>query len=269
MNYVLKKAEEGDSTNTRMTNADLLYLKPVNESIVDDLPDLINELKSARRSSELPEFKNQIMGMLYQSNLELDQDEIMELNKKVNDAFGDPTDIVDDVIVTNGKVYNKSSIADKNPSLSEVDFNATPGIGGYYLKNAGMLIDSMDLQSLSDGQLLTLRATTLPRTPKDVGTLPSKLGLPEDINLDEVKTTGEVREQLRKRIENEMQTRMNQRNVFGRDRSSSNPAIVMMMAKRKDFEDIPEDWWKQYVISNPIGISLPRGAAGRGTKYNP
>jgi len=269
MNYVLKKAEEGDSTNTRMTNADLLYLKPVNESIVDDLPDLINELKSARRSSELPEFKNQIMGMLYQSNLELDQDEIMELNKKVNDAFGDPTDIVDDVIVTSGKMYNKSSIADKNPSLSEVDFNATPGIGGYYLKNAGMLIDSMDLESLSPGQLLTLRATTLPRTPKDVGTLPSKLGLPEDINLDEVKTTGEVREQLRQRIEDEMEIRMSKGKVFGRDRSSSNPATVMMMAKRKDFEDIPEDWWNQYVISNPIGISPPRGAAGRGTKYNP
>jgi len=269
MNYVIKKAEEGDSTNTRMTTADLLYLKPVNESIVDDLPDLINELKSARRNSELPEFKNQIMGMLYQSNLELDQDEIMELNKKVNDAFGDPNDTVDKVIVTNGKVYNKSSIADEIPSLSEVDFNATPGIGGYYLKNAGMLIDSMDLESLSDGQLLTLRATTLPRTPKDVGTLPSKLGLPEDINLDEVKTTGEVREQLRKRIEDEMEIRMSEGKVFGRDRSSSNPATVMMMAKRKDFEDIPEDWWNQYVISNPIGVSPPRGAAGRGTKYNP
>jgi len=283
MNYVIKKAEEGDSTNTRMTTADLLYLKPVNESIVDDLPDLINELKSARRNSELPEFKNQIMGMLYQSNLELDQDEIMELNKKVNDAFGDPNDTADKVIVTNGKVYNKSSIADEIPSLSEVDFNATPGIGGYYLKNADLLISKMDLQGLSDGQLLTLRATTLPSGPGDEGTLPQKLGLPKDISLDESKTSGmipgldigdvfrapKVREQLRQRIEDEMEIRMSKGKVFGRDRSSSNPATVMMMAKRKDFEDIPEDWWKQYVISNPIGISPPRGAAGRGTKYNP
>ena len=89
------------------------------------------------------------------------------------------------------------------------------------------------------------------------------------LDIGDIFRAPKVREQLRQRIEDEMQIRMSKGKVFGRDRSSSNPATVMMMAKRKDFEDIPEDWWNQYVISNPIGISPPRGAAGRGTKYNP
>ena len=42
-----------------------------------------------------------------------------------------------------------------------------------------------------------------------------------------------------------------------------------MMAKAEDFETIPQEWWNQYMIKNPIGISEPRGALERGTKYNP
>jgi hypothetical protein len=280
LNFVLNKMES-EGTQVKMTSADLLQQVDISE--IQNLPKHIKQLNKAGRSGDLQTLKDQFVEGIQNPLLELDDDEVIQAIKDINKAFKNEDVVLDDVDDLSDKVFSRSSIVEKIPSLSEVDFNATPGIGGYYLKNADLLISKMDLQGLSDGQLLTLRATTLPSGPGDEGTLPQKLGLPKDISLDESKTSGmipgldigdvfrapKVREQLRQRIEDEMEIRMSKGKVFGRDRSSSNPATVMMMAKRKDFEDIPEDWWNQYVISNPIGISPPRGAAGRGTKYNP
>jgi hypothetical protein len=280
LNFVLNKMES-EGTQVKMTSADLLQQVDISE--IQNLPKHIKQLNKAGRSRDLQTLKDQFVEGIQNPLLELDEDEVIQAIKDINEAFKNEDVVLDDVADLEGKVFSRASIVEKIPSLSEVDFNATPGIGGYYLTNADKLIASMDLKGLSPGQLLTLRATTLPRGPGDEGSLPQKLGLPKDISLDESKTSGmipgldigdvfrkpKVREQLRQRIEDEMEIRMSEGKVFGRDRSSSNPATVMMMAKRKDFEDIPEDWWNQYVISNPIGVSPPRGAAGRGTKYNP
>ena len=39
------------------------------------------------------------------------------------------------------------------------------------------------------------------------------------------------------------------------------------MAKREDFEVIPETWWDRYRIENPRGVVNTRGLT-RGSKYN-
>lgn len=139
--------------------------------------------------------------------------------------------------------------------------------GGYYLKNANKLVSQMDLESLSDGQLLTLRLNTMPRGVGRSSSLPERLGLPSDISLDSRKTSGltplpgisdifatpKVRVQLRNRIENEL----NKRQYSG----------PIQMAKREDFEVIPETWWDRYRIENPRGVVNTRGLR-RGSKYN-
>ena len=126
----------------------------------------------------------------------------------------------------------------------------------------------MDLNSLSDGQLLTLRLNTMPGNVGRKSQLPFKLGLPSDISLDSRKTSGlgpipdigdlfakdKVRVQLRNRIKNELDKR-----------EYSGP---IQMAKREDFEVIPDTWWDRYRIENPRGVVNTRGLT-RGSKYNP
>ena len=91
--------------------------------------------------------------------------------------------------------------------------------------------------------------------------------IPSDISLDSRKTSGltplpgisdifatpKVRVQLRNRIENELDKR-----------EYSGP---IQMAKREDFEVIPETWWDRYRIENPRGVVNTRGLR-RGSKYN-
>ena len=62
--------------------------------------------------------------------------------------------------------------------------------GGYYLKNADKIVSAMDIESLTDGQLLTLRLNTMPGNVGRNSQLPFKLGLPSDISLDSRRTSG-------------------------------------------------------------------------------
>ena len=261
--------------STRMTEADLIHLRltdrstSFDESILDDTPKMITELVKANRKEDIIELRNKYIDVVNTSTkLELDLDEREELKTKIDSIFIDSGQLtLNEEDIKDGTIYRGANLPTLEPSISDVDFNPMPLEGGYYLKNASKLVSQMDLENLSDGQLLTLRLNTMPRGVGRSSSLPERLGLPSDISLDSRKTSGltplpgisdifatpKVRVQLRNRIENEL----NKRQYSG----------PIQMAKREDFEVIPETWWDRYRIENPRGIVNTRGLK-RGSKYN-
>ncbi len=272
INFVLRKIDSGENLlNSKMTSMDLQGVREerFSPALIDRLPKFIKELKDAGRTDDFEVLRNSYVEKISQLT-DTSDDEKIDLVKMVDNIFENENISLEKVIVSStGNLITGESIVENNPKLNEVDFNPNPLIGGYYLKNADQLIASMDLKSLSNGQLLALRLDAMPKSAGQESSLPQKLGLPEDISLDERKTSGllpgldvgdlvrkpKVREQLRDRVERELKLR-----------KYDGP---IMMAKPTDLEPIPQEWWDQYMIKNPVGISEPRGAAGRGTKYNP
>ena len=281
LDFVMERANTNDFINIKLTEADFLsqrislQSKNFDESILEDTPNFISQLEEAGRETEvLGVLRKQYQDFLVRNdNLELTEDEKVELNKRINNIFKesgyDPETSTspDENGGTSGAIYRGANLSALEPSISDVDFNPVPLEGGYYLKNADKLVSKMDLKSLSDGQLLTLRLNTMPRGVGRSSMLPEKLGLPSDISLDSRKTSGltplpglsdlfaqpKTRVQLRDRIEDEL-----------KKRDYSKP---IMMAKREDFETIPETWWDRYRIENPRGVVNTRGLT-RGSKYN-
>tara|TARA_R110000868_G_scaffold161286_1_gene391347 strand:- start:2781 stop:4997 length:2217 start_codon:yes stop_codon:yes gene_type:complete len=271
LGFVLGQVEGKTSTNTRMVEADLLRnrinleSKTFDRALLEDTPKIIQELKEAKRSGEIIDVRNLYHGIIDQSlNLNLDLDEKAELKLEIDNIFKDAGVSLGDN--AKGKTYS-SPLAQLQSSLSEVDFNPVPLDGGYYLKNADKIVSAMDIESLTDGQLLTLRLNTMPGNVGRNSQLPFKLGLPSDISLDSRRTSGlgpipdigdlfakdKVRVQLRNRIESEF----DKRDYSGR----------IQMARKEDFEEIPDEWWAQYRIENPTGVVNTRGLT-RGSKYN-
>ena len=271
LNFVLSNTSNNNSTETRMLEVDLLdkrlniNSKEFSESILEDTPKFISELKSANRGEDVLELRNKYQKFAQTGkNLQLDLDERAELSQKIDNIFKDAGVSLGDN--AEGNTYS-SPLAQMQSSLSEVDFNPMPLDGGYYLKNADKLVAEMDLNSLSEGQLLTLRLNTMPGNVGRNSQLPFKLGLPSDISLDSRKTSGlgplpdigdlfakdKVRVQLRNRIKSEL----DKRDYSGR----------IQMARKEDFEEIPDEWWAQYMIENPTGVVNTRGLT-RGSKYN-
>ena len=271
LGFVLGQVEGKTSTNTRMVEADLLRnrinlkSKTFDRALLEDTPKIIQELKEAKRSGEIIDVRNLYHGIIDQSlNLNLDLDEKAELKLEIDNIFKDAGVSLGDN--AEGNTYS-SPLAQMQSSLSEVDFNPMPLDGGYYLKNADKIVSAMDIESLTDGQLLTLRLNTMPGNVGRNSQLPFKLGLPSDISLDSRRTSGlgpipdigdlfakdKVRVQLRNRIESEL----DKRDYSGR----------IQMARKEDFEEIPNEWWTQYKIENPTGVVNTRGLT-RGSKYN-
>ena len=264
-------------TSTRMTEADLIDLRLTdkstrfNEAILDDTPKMIDELVNADRQEDvIPLRKKYIDSINSNKNLELNEDEKAELINKIDNIFinSGQLDLTEEEIRT-GNIYSRTNLTTLQPSLSDVDFNPVPLDGGYYLKNADKLVSEMDLNSLSNGQLLTLRLNTMPGNVGRNSQLPFKLGLPSDISLDSRKTSGltplpglsdlfakdKVRVQLRNRIEDEL------------DKREYSGPILMASTEGGDFEEIPNSWWNRYRIETPRGVVNTRGLT-RGSKYN-
>jgi hypothetical protein len=271
LSFVLSNTSNNNSTATRMLEVDLLNKrlninsKEFSKSILEDTPRFISELKNNNRSEDVLELRNKYQRVVQTGkNLQLDLDERAELSQKIDNIFKDAGVSLGDN--AEGNTYS-IPLARLQSSLSEVDFNPVPLDGGYYLKNADKIVSAMDIESLTDGQLLTLRLNTMPVNVGRNSQLPFKLGLPSDISLDSRRTSGlgpipdigdlfakdKVRVQLRNRIESEL----DKRDYSGR----------IQMARKEDFEEIPDEWWAQYRIENPTGVVNTRGLT-RGSKYN-
>ena len=259
INFVLRKIDSGENLlNSKMTSMDLQGVREerFSPALIDRLPKFIKELKDARRTDDFEVLRNSYVEKISQLT-DTSDDEKLDLVKMVDNIFENENISLEKIIVSStGNLITGESIVENNPKLNEVDFNANPLTGGYFLKNSRTLLDIMDLESLTDKQLVTLYFDAQPKSAGGKTRLHDKLGLPEDIRLaeNELKTL-KLRSDFRKKIKNELE----QRKYDG----------PLMMAKAEDFETIPQEWWDQYMIKNPIGISEPRGALERGTKYNP
>ncbi len=259
IDFVFRKIDSGENLlNSKMTSMDLQGVRgePFSPALIDSLPKFIKELKDEGRTDDFVILRDSYIQEVNKLS-EFDADEKEELIKKINDSFEDQNVSLEKVIVSSsGQTFTGDSIVENNPKLNEVDFNANPLTGGYFLKNSRTLLDIMDLESLTDKQLVTLYFDAQPKSVGGRTRLHDKLGLPEDIRLAENELrTLKLRSDFRNKIKNELE----QRKYDG----------PLMMAKAEDFETIPQEWWDQYMIKNPIGISEPRGALERGTKYNP
>lgn len=182
-------------------------------------------------------------------------------------------DIVnEDFVMRDAKTFR-----DSNPELGKASFNALRMPGRYYLENAEELINSMDLESLTEGQLLTLSSANLTE----------ELGLPKDVKLDRRATSGfsplpdigdffaepKNRKKLNLRIRDELQKR------FGGDvkfmgigqggKGPQDAKTFMRFASSDRNEPIPSSWWADYFIGTPEGPSPKRPGQKRGTKYAP
>jgi hypothetical protein len=168
---------------------------------------------------------------------------------------------------------NARTLRDSNPEYGESSFNAFRIPGRYYLENAGDVIEAMDLESLSNEQLLTLNDS--------VGNnLPEMLGLPEDVNLDRRSSTGlrpgpdrgdlfaepQVNKQLKIRIRGELQGRFGGEGIYKRGTDTD---AKYYMKSSKDREKIPSSWWADYFIGTPESTETARPGKKRGTKYSP
>tara|TARA_R110002096_G_scaffold164838_3_gene333005 strand:- start:1198 stop:3399 length:2202 start_codon:yes stop_codon:yes gene_type:complete len=168
---------------------------------------------------------------------------------------------------------NARTLRDSNPEYGESSFNAFRIPGRYYLENAGDVIEAMDLESLSNEQLLTLNDSV-------ENNLPEMLGLPEDVNLDRRSSTGlrpgpdrgdlfaepQVNKQLKIRIRAELQGRFGGEGIYKRGTDTD---AKYYMKSSKDREEIPSSWWADYFIGTPESTETARPGKKRGTKYSP
>ncbi len=271
---VLSFLDQNGMSITKMTEADLIDLRltdrstSFDESILDDTPKMINELRKAKREEDIVALRNKYIDVVNTSTkLELDLDEREELKTKIDSIFIDSGINLNEQDITSGAIYSDTNLATLQASLSEVDFNPVPLDGGYYLKNADKLVDQMDLASLSDGQLLTLRLNTMPVNVGRNSQLPFKLGLPSDISLDSRRTSGGLPIPELSDLFAKPKTRVKLRNRIKDELDKREYSGPILMARKEDFEVIPETWWDKYRIENPRGVVNTRGLK-RGSKYN-
>ena len=172
---------------------------------------------------------------------------------------------------------NARTLRDSKPQYGESNFNALRVPGRYYLENASDVIEAMDLESLSNGQLLTLNQASLSK----------EMGLPKDVKLDKRSTSGysplpdlgdffsepKVGKQLELRIREELQKRLGGDVKFmgiGQGGKGPQDAKTYMRYASKDiYEPIDSAWWADYFIGTPEGTDVPRPGKKRGTKYSP
>jgi hypothetical protein len=172
---------------------------------------------------------------------------------------------------------NARTLRDSKPQYGESNFNALRVPGRYYLENASDVIEAMDLESLSNGQLLTLNQASLSK----------EMGLPKDVKLDKRSTSGysplpdlgdffsepKVGKQLELRIREELQKRLGGDVKFmgiGQGGKGPQDAKTYLRYASKDiYEPIDSAWWADYFIGTPEGTDVPRPGKKRGTKYSP
>jgi len=144
----------------------------------------------------------------------------------------------------------------------------SPLSGKYSLENPDLIVNEMDLDSLTDGQLLNLYRNT------GKGNMFEKLNMPKDIDIKDGKLfTGmfpgpdvfdlfskpKIVTSFRNRIENTLKERLPENvNVDG----------YLKFSPPEREEEIPEGWWTNYQVNNVKGTGETFGATQRGGKYN-
>lgn len=91
IDFVLTNTFVNNSPNEiRMTKTDTLGIKGFDVSIIDELPEIIEELNNINANKEkLQIVRDSFIANINNPSLELEEDEILELTNKVNNAFKD------------------------------------------------------------------------------------------------------------------------------------------------------------------------------------
>ena len=94
--FTMDNYENKNSTNVRMTNADLLVYKmgsegeKLTEEILDEIPNMVEELKTVGREKEIVDLRN-VLNIAVEKNktLEYSEDEKEEFKQRINSNFKD------------------------------------------------------------------------------------------------------------------------------------------------------------------------------------
>ena len=240
-----------------------------------DNPKLMDRLEAEYNKGDTTNVSKE--GLYFNSDnpfiLNLEELESLGMNEAVR-----PTEFGYNLETEEFVMRNARTLRDSNPEYGESSFNAFRIPGRYYLENADELVGKMDLESLSNEQLLTLNDSVGGRFTG--GNLPEMLGLPEDVKLDKKRSTGfsplpdigdffaepKVNKQLELRIRNELQGRFGGEGIYKRGTDTDAKSYMRFSKKR---EKIPSSWWADYFIGTPEARETARPGKTRGVKYSP
>ena len=195
--FTMDNYENKNSTNVRMTNADLLVYKmgsqgeKLTEEILDEIPNMVEELKTVGREKEIVDLRNVLnKAVEINQSLEYSEDQKEEFKQKINVNFKD-FDLVPyekNVVVDEGRRPTTETISQtvtgssiKEPLIEKpIDYDvmdelAVKGLLDYhkgsktlFLKNFDETVDSFDFSTTPKEELKYLYLASPNNIKKDL-----------------------------------------------------------------------------------------------------
>ena len=235
IDFVLRNTFVHNSPNEiRMTKTDTMGIKGFDVSIIDELPEIIEELNNINANKEkLQIVRDSFIANINNPSLELEEDEILELTNKVNNAFKD-TNLEEEEA---GKkiIVPKPNITEMYKEKGVIKTHS--GRKLTYLTNWEDSVDKLDLSNLSMddlGYLATINGEDLY----------NYLGLDNNISLTPFRVQGlgyeggikSLRSKAKKAMEQKL---MNEENISSF--KASGLVSGMFMNKDNDFNILKDD----------------------------
>lgn len=233
--FVFRNTFVHDSpTNIKMTKADTLGIKGFNVSVIEELPEIIEELVNANVTDDkLQNVKDSFIMNINNPNLDLDEDEILELTNKVNNAFKNTN--LEEEDTEQESIITKPNITQTYEDKGVIKTHA--GRKLTYLTNWEDNVDKLDLSTLSVDDLGYLSTI-------DEEDLYNYLGLDRDVSLTPFRVQGLGYKGGIKSLRSKARKIMEQKVKDERNISSSKAGSVvsgMFMNKENDWNTLKND----------------------------
>lgn len=235
IDFVLRNTFVNNSPNEiRMTKTDTLGIKGFDVSIIDELPEIIEELNNINANKEkLQIVRDSFIANINNPSLELEEDEILELTNKVNNAFKD-TNLEEE--------ESRQELIVPKPNITEMYkekgvIKTHSGRKLTYLTNWEDNVDKLDLSTLSVDDLGYLSTI-------DEEDLYNYLGLDRDVSLTPFRVQGLGYKGGIKSLRSKARKIMKQKVKDERNISSSKAGSVvsgMFMNKENDWNTLKND----------------------------
>ena len=236
IDFVLTNTFVHNSPNEiRMTKADTMGIKGFDVSLIDELPEIIEELNNINANKEkLQIVRDSFIANINNPSLELEEDEILELTNKVNNAFKD-TNLEEEEESGKKIIVPKPNITEMYKEKGVIKTHS--GRKLTYLTNWEDSVDKLDLSNLSMddlGYLATINGEDLY----------NYLGLDNNISLTPFRVQGlgyeggikSLRSKAKKAMEQKL---MNEENISSF--KASGLVSGMFMNKDNDFNILKDD----------------------------
>ncbi len=235
IDFVLRNTFVHNSPNEiRMTKADTMGIKGFDVSLIDKLPEIVEELTNINVNEEkLQVVRDSFIANINNPSLELEEDEILELTNKVNNAFKDTN--LEKEESEQKPIIKKPNITDMYKEKGVIKTHS--GRKLTYLTNWEDSVDELDLSNLSIddlGYLATISGEDLY----------NYLGLDNNISLTPFRVQGLGYEggikSLRSKAKKAMKQKlMNKENISSF--KASGLVSGMFMNKDNDFNILKDD----------------------------